>query len=178
MSNGPRNPPIGDGIALSAGAPTPRYVIVTIGKLRLLLPQPHIYALEPALDVEPITGVAVGQIRVENVHWPVYCLSEALTPIRTIPISRRICALLRIDSGLFGLLCDQLALSQWHNGLAILPLPDCMRTPASRLRGLAIQGKEVLGVVSAEDLHACIGVEGGSSHHTNPDDIIATEILS
>jgi len=152
MSAGrPAGPPLGP-------APATRYLILTLGGLRLLLPQDQVYALEPAFDVAHPAGDDLGRIRVDGLSWPVCCLSEELKPVREIPASRHVCVLLHAAAGLFGVLCDRVLLSEGPGGPDILPLPECMRTPHTRLRGLALQGGQVLCVTSVGDLLACAGV--------------------
>jgi CheW-like domain len=137
-------------------APQERYVIVTLGELRLLLPQHQIYTLEAALDVERPEGEEQrGWISIDGASWPVYCLSADLRPLREVPPARRICLLLRIDDSLLGLLCDGVTLYGGQGEPRILPLPGCMQAPNTPLRGLALQGEEVLCLTCAEELRAC-----------------------
>lgn len=142
------------------------YLIVTLDRLQLLLPQHQVYALEPTFEVTYPEGDTLGQIALEGMVWPVCCLSEELEPMHRVPSSRHICVLLHTDTGLFGLLCDQVVLTKWSGEVARVPLPACMQTPDSRVRGLVLQGERILCMTSTEDLLACAGV--GPSPTTQP----------
>jgi len=131
---------------------------LTLGELHLLLPQHQVYALEPAFDVAYPAGEDLGRIQVDGMGWPVCCLSEELRPVREIPASRHVCVLLHVNAGLFGVLCDQVSLADGAGGSDVLPLPECMRTLHTRLRGLVLQEEQVLCVTSVEDLLACASV--------------------
>lgn len=171
------------GLLLSADAenldtaPNAYYVVMTLDSLNLVIPQTHVYALEPILDVSYSEETAVGTIRVETITCNVYCLSENLTPLNVIPKHRRICVLLHTASpisgidiqdffvmpaisetmdhlppNLFGILCDEVVLAEWTNTAKIFPLPICMQTPQTRLKGLMLQNNEVLCITTAQDL--------------------------
>lgn len=151
-------------------ATSTRYVILTMGALRLLIPQNQVYALEPSIDVLHQAGEDVGWIDVAGGRWPVCCLSQDLSPVREIPTGRSICVLLHMDGGLFGVLCDQVVMLGHQTAVDWLPVPECMRTPTMRLRGLVLDGEQVLCVVSAQDLLAGIGVAQQSAEpaHRGP----------
>jgi hypothetical protein len=133
-----------------------RYVVLGLGNLRLLLPQRQVYTIEPALDVERSEETDERRISIDGASWPVHCLSEDLRPMREVPSTRRICLLLRTTTGLLGLLCDRVALYGGGGEIQVLPVPGCMLTPDSPLRGLVLQGEEVLCLTCAEDLVACV----------------------
>lgn len=141
---------------------TDRYAVLTMDNLGLLIPQHQLHALEPGFDVQRAEGDDLGWIAVAGAgagagaRCPVYCLSEDLKPIREVPAGRRICVLLEIGAGLFGVLCDQVVMLD-PAGIEILPLPDCMRTPNTPLQGLVLHGGRVSCVTSAQDLLACVG---------------------
>lgn len=139
--------------SLSGSGVTSRYAVLSIDNLGLLIPQHQLHALEPGFDVERHEGDALGWIAVAGVRSPVYCLSDELKPIREVPRSRRICALLDIGATLVGLLCDQVTMLE-QAGIEILPLPECMRTPGTPLHGLALHAERVLCVTSAQHLLA------------------------
>ena len=138
-------------------AASARYAILTMGPVRLLIPQNQVYALEPSTDVVHPAGGELAWIDVADGRWPVCCLSDDLCLVPEIPPGRNICVLLHTDDGLVGVLCDQVALLGQQAEVDWLPVPECMRTPRSPLQGLALQGERVLCVVSAQDLLAGIG---------------------
>lgn len=128
-----------------------RYALLTMDGLQLLMPQNQVHALEPSFDVQyPDTG-GVGWITVAGLRSPVYCLSEDLKPLRKTPASRPICVLLDGGAGLFGVLCDEVTMFE-QDEPNIAPLPACMRTPGTPLRGVVLDGEQVLCVGSADGL--------------------------
>lgn len=131
------------------------HVVLIMGTLKLVIPQPQVYALEPAIDVVYSDENTVGMVTVDDADWPVYCLSEELGLLQKIPKERRICTILYAKGGLFGLLCDQVILADWLNDALIIPLPICTRTVQTRLQGLMLHGEEVLCMVSAQELFLC-----------------------
>jgi len=156
------------------------YVIMTLDKLNLVVPQTHIYGLEPTLDVAFSKETSVGSIKVETTTYPVYSLSDNLTLLDSVPIHRRICVLLHTSTpisgtdiqnfflpptidktmdelplNLFGLLCNQVILAEWKNTATIFPLPACMQTPYNRLKGLMLENNEILCITTAQDLMNC-----------------------
>ena len=135
---------------------TAQYAVLSIGRLGRLIPQYQIHALEPVFDVQRSKGGELGWITVAGVRSPVYCLSENLQPIREVSADRHICVLLDMGGGLFGVLCDQVAMLEQAE-LEIKPLPACIHTPDTPLRGLVLHDKKVLCVTSADDLLACLG---------------------
>ncbi len=136
------------------------YAMLTLDGRRLLLPQGDIRTLEPLADMDiaspPDQGV--GWIPFEGTQWPMYCLSGELSILGTIPPARRICVLLTLGDGYFGLLCDGLVALQ---GQAVepSPLPACMARPGSPIEALVLQG-DAMGLVSgAARLEAFLGVK-------------------
>lgn len=156
------------------------YVVMTIDNLNLVVPQTHVYALEPILDVSYSDNNFIGHIQVETIVCPVYVLSANLTSVTSISQNRRICVLLhtaspisgvsiedffvmpaisdtldRLPPNLFGLLCDQVVLTEWTQQIKVFPLPACMRTPQTRLRGLILHNDNILCITTAQDLLDC-----------------------
>ena len=136
-----------------------RYTLVHLGTTRLLLPQADLRDIEgldnfSTADVPP--GGA-GGIQVGRHSYPVYCMSEALSLMVTIPASRRMCVLLQHGEGLFGLLCDQMEVLESH--VALQPLPECMRIVDSPVEALVLQSDGLACVSSARHIAACIPSE-------------------
>lgn len=137
---------------------TGRYAMLTMDNLGLLIPQHQVHAVEPGLDVQRSAGDAVGWIAVAGAHSLVYCLSGDLKPIREVPTGRHICVLLDSGTGLFGVLCNQVAMLE-QAVIEVLPLPECMSAPNTPLQGLVLRDERVLCVTSAQDLLGCVGDE-------------------
>jgi hypothetical protein len=55
-----------------------------------------------------------------------------------------------------------------QEGLGILPLPRCMRTPGTPLQGLVLHAERVLCVTSADDLLGCVGLQQGPVDEPGP----------
>jgi len=133
--------------------PAAHYVLLSMDTLRLLIPQNQVRTLEPGFEVRyPDTG-GTGWIEIEDMRSPVYCLSRNLEPLVTPPASRNVCVLLESEHGLFGVLCDQVAM---FGEIAAEPLPKCMRSAGTPIRGLALHGEQVLCIGSAAGLLACL----------------------
>ena len=84
--------------------------VLKIDALDLLFRQSDIRALESASEVDGSTPAqnSVGWIAYLRQRWPVYCLSGKLDLLREVPSARRTCALLVLEGGYIGLLCDDM----------------------------------------------------------------------
>lgn len=141
---------------------TDRYAIMQLGRLSLLIPQHQVHTLEPMNEVQPTQGEGVGWLEIGGERSPVYCLSEDLQPIPMIPADRSICVVLDSDSKPFGLLCNQVSLFK-ANDLDIKPLPECMCTRNTPLRGLVLYDDKILCITYAHDLLVCLNVSAQTS---------------
>ncbi len=125
------------------------YVLLTIEHRKLLLPQNEVRTLESVLDIRaqypPVNGV--GWLPFEHHHWPVYGMDAALNPLSTVPSNQRICAVLTLEGGYFGLLGTDVATVQ-GSAVELQPLPRAMAMPNTPLRSLALLGDHI-GLVSA-----------------------------
>jgi hypothetical protein len=111
--------------------------LLQISGLRLLLPQNEIFASEAVDNVEmhDARAPSVGWLRHEQIRCPVYCLSQDLSLLTTIPAERRTCVLLRAVTTYFGILCDSASvIPQTPDNQNELPL--AMRLPESPIQGL------------------------------------------
>ncbi|MDH3644262.1 MAG: hypothetical protein OES38_19305 [Gammaproteobacteria bacterium] len=134
------------------------YAVLSMGGRMLLLPQSEIRMLELVLDIntadQPVNGV--GWLSFENSRWPVYCLNGELNPLTELPAARRICALLSLDDGYFGLVCAEVTAVQ--GDVRVRSLPAAMARPDSPLRGLALHGDRLGLVSTAAALAGFLGV--------------------
>ena len=138
------------------------YALLSLHHHALLLPQGDIRTLESVLDMNLGGQLAnsVGWLPFEGDRWPVYGLDEGLNPCSGLPETQRLCALLSVESGYFGLLCQNIATLP-GSAVRIRPLPTAMIKSGSPLRGLALYGDRVGLVSSAEALATFLDVGVG-----------------
>lgn len=124
------------------------YALLTIEQRMLLMPQSEVRTLESALDIHtghpPEHGV--GWLSFEHHDWPVYGIDSALNPLSDVPVSQRICALLTLAEGYFGLLCSNIATVQGST-VEFRPLPPAMAQPNTPIRALTVF-RDRVGLVS------------------------------
>lgn len=129
------------------------YAAISVDTIRLFLPQNEIRSLEPAVEVNrvepPMEGV--GWIFFDGRDWPVYCLGSDLSPSDRLPAARRICVMLGVAQGYFGLMCDRLEVLS-ENRLQPVPLPAIMQSSHTPVQALALYEGTPGCVVSADAL--------------------------
>jgi hypothetical protein len=136
------------------------YTLLAIGGHALLLPQSEIRILAPVQDIKSVGQRAsrvVGWLPFAGRHWPVYCLDEALHPLPHLPSDQRICALVKLNTTYFGLVCTHVAPAQ-GSALRIWPVPAAMAMPDSPLQGLSRYADQVALVSTAAALAVLLGV--------------------
>ena len=134
--------------------------VLKINGLELMLPQTEVRALESASDVggsDPMER-SVGWIGYMRQRWPVYCLSEELELLGSVPSSRRTCALLAIESGYVGVLCDDVSVQKQIAGKSH-ELPFAMRTADTPITGLLPYGGGLMSITGARRLAAYIDLQ-------------------
>lgn len=131
------------------------YAVLCIGEVYLLLPQNQVRTLEPAFDIQYAQEESIGWITVEGTSSPVYCLSKNIEPIREVPDDLHICALLNVEEGFYGILCNQVGMLK-QSEIQVMSLPECMCTPTIPFNGLVLHDNKVLCVTSADELLDCI----------------------
>lgn len=135
------------------------YALLTLDQRTLLMPQSEIRTLESVLDIH--TGhppvQAVGWLSFEQQDCPVYGMDAALAPLSEVPVSQRICVLLTLSQGYFGLLCSDIATLP-GSAVEFRPLPAAMATPNTPLRALALFEGRVALVSTAMALAAYLSV--------------------
>jgi hypothetical protein len=124
------------------------YVLLTIEQHMLLLPQREVRTLESVLDIraEHPPAHGVGWLSFAYQDWPVYGMDTALNPLSTVPTSQRICVLLTLEKGYFGLLCSDVTTAQ-SSAVEFRSLPQAMAKPLTPLRALALF-RDRVGLVS------------------------------
>ena len=126
-------------------------VVLKIGGLRLMLPQGDVRTLESAGDVTPIDPPenGVGWIEYKGQRWPVFCPSDELALLVSVPVTRRACVLLAVESGYVGILCDDASILA-HLSAERHEVPSAMRLP----------GSPICALVMLEDGLACFSNAG------------------
>jgi hypothetical protein len=136
------------------------YTLLSIGGHALLLPQSEIRILAPVQDIKIMgqraSGV-IGWLPFAGRRWPVYCLDEALHALPHLPPGQRICALVKLNTSYFGLVCMQVVTVQ-GSALRIWPVPAAMAIPDSPLQGLSRHADRVALVSTAAALAVLLGV--------------------
>lgn len=131
--------------------------LLKINGLNLMLPQADIRTLESASDVDissPALG-SVGWISYQQKRWPVYCLSDELALMQSVPSERHACVVLAIGAGYAGLLCDDIVVLKEFSGRR-LDVPVAMRFSDTPVISLATYDQGVACVSNADRLTAFI----------------------
>lgn len=134
----------------------PLFGMLQLDGAMVFLPLDEIRTVEPALDIETNDGDAdIGRITIGGRSWPVHCLTGELTPTRSVPPTRHICALLGAGGESFALLCDDFKPVHTRE-LQFHPLPECMAGDDACAHSLAVYEQRVGCVVSADNLKALL----------------------
>jgi chemotaxis signal transduction protein len=139
--------------------PENKVVVLSIDKLRLVLPQADIRTVESISDVviEDKMPKSVGWIKYQGQRWPVLCFSDELAVLNEIPGTRRACVMLALNGAYLGLLCDdaRVLVNFVQQSFAV---PASMQAHASPLTGL-IQYEQGLACLSdARHLHTFVNL--------------------
>jgi hypothetical protein len=136
------------------------YTFLSIGGHALLLPQHEMGILAPVQDIKTVgqrASGAVGWLAFMGRRWPVYCLDEAWRLRPHLAPGQRICALVKLGTGYFGLVCAHVALVP-GSALHIWPVPAAMTIPDAPFHGLSRYADRVALVSTAAALAAVLGV--------------------
>lgn len=131
-------------------------VVLRIDGLHLMFRQSDIRALESASDLDGSTPrkESMGWISYMRQRWPVYCLSDRLELMGVVPASRRTCALLAVETGYVGILCDDVNIFKQTAGQRHA-LPSAMKHGNTPVLELLPSGDKLL----------CISDPGRMSAH-------------
>lgn len=140
-----------------SGAANASATVLKIDGLDLLFQQNDIRALESAANVDRNAPgeYSVGWTSYMRQRWPVYCLSEQLDLLSVALPSRRTCALLALEAGYVGVMCDdvsiiRLAAAQRYE------VPIAMRSAETPILGLLPSGDRLLCIGDPNRLAAFI----------------------
>ena len=128
------------GVGMNASA-----VVLKIDGLDLMFRQSDIPALESASEVDgrDPREESVGWISYMRQRWPVYCLSDRLDLLGGVPPSRRTCALLALETGYIGVLCDDVTILKQATGLRH-EVPIAMKNADTPILELLLSGDKLL----------------------------------
>lgn len=133
-------------------------VLLALGATRLLVEQGEVRSIESSgsviAEVTPENGV--GWVELYDRFWPVYCLSDDLLPLPLCLPERKLCVVLGLGGGLFGIQCDEVKIlddfkAEFH------PLPACMRLHDSPLHGVVRYREGIACLTSAAALGRFLG---------------------
>ena len=129
------------------------FAVLSIDRLRLLLPHHQVRTLEPVSDIDlsKKQNREVGWLEAGEVKSPIYCFSRDLVVLETIPNERRIAVVMVADTGSIGVLCDDLNIMPRDDFISH-PLPVSMNTSGTPLTGLAIHDDAICCLSSANHL--------------------------
>lgn len=136
-------------------AETSSFALLRLEQTRLLIPQADVRVLELTMDMmrEAPPAGGVGWIRFGEQRQPVYAPSHHLEWLSEVPSDRGLCAVLEAEEGLFGLLCNEVALVK-SSEIQIHAMPAPMATPDSPFQQLALHGGKLACLSSATKLFA------------------------
>ena len=143
-----------------------RYALIKISSLNLMLLQDGIRTLESIADLEsnepPKNGI--GWISFQGREWPVYCLNEDLGIYNTLPESYRICALLSIENGFVGLVCNEVILMA-KSEFRPQPIPVCMVSAHSPITALVHDEDSMVCLTSSQLLADFLTLQANGIGH-------------
>lgn len=145
-------------LALSGQNQRAAGAVLKIDTLDLLIQQSEIRTLESVSDVDssaPGTK-SMGWISFAQQRWPVYSLSSQLDLQSSVPAARRTCALLALEQGYVGVLCDDVTILKQVSG-QLFELPVAMRRSDTPIHGVISYNQGVACVSDANRLAAYIG---------------------
>lgn len=131
--------------------------VLKIDGLDLMFRQSEIRTLESASDVDGSDPreKSVGWIRYMRQRWPVYCLSEQLELLGSVPASRRTCVVFAIETGYVGVLCDDVSILKQVAGQSH-EVPPAMKKADTPILGLVPHNGGLLSASHSNRLAAYI----------------------
>lgn len=127
--------------------------VLKIGTLELMIRQGEMRTLEAAsnMDDNDPEEMSVGWINYAQQRWPVYCLSSQLELLSSIPVERRACALMALEKGFIGVLCDDVVLLKQVSG-QVYELPLIMRRADTPINGVVPYNQGIACISEANNL--------------------------
>jgi hypothetical protein len=136
------------------------WTLMTIGALRLGVPQRDVRTLEPVLDLRVQPGnLDIGHMDLEGLAAPVFCLSAALAPCAVLAAAHRVCVMLSAHGRAFGLTCERVVNAPAAE-VRRTALPRAMAAEGSPIHSLAVHENGVACLTSAAALYAMLVREG------------------
>lgn len=143
------------------------WAVLQFGSTWVAVDQREAPAVESRDDLIESRAPALGSIRFAGADRPVFALDAQLVPQRAISPESRACAILRHESELFGLLCDDIAILSALEA-AEFDLPPAMRLADTPIHSLVRINDQQLAVrSSARALAQRLGV-GSSDQRSSP----------
>ncbi len=143
-----------------------RYALIKLGSLNLMLLQDSIRTLESIADLElnapPENGI--GWINFQGSAWPVYCLTEDLRISDALPEAYRICALLSIENGFIGFVCNEVLLMP-KNEIKPQPVPLSMVSTHSTITALVYYEESMACLTSPQLLTDYLALQASGVSH-------------
>lgn len=128
--------------------------ILTMGTLRLAVPQSDIVSVDVVADAQPGNSdniLCAASLHKQTNQWPVYAFTDKLTPMSHLPDSCRFFACIHINDIKFALACDGIELINLTEETQQQNLPHIMQaneTPVLKLmkhqQNLVIQSNATL----------------------------------
>jgi hypothetical protein len=134
-----------------------RFVVLKLEHCMLIVAQQEIAALEPVLDVHPLTdddksqiqGTAAGILRLADGLCPVYALDANLQCLTSIPASYRICSIFRHHGHHYAVACAEVQLLP-KSALQLHAVPNSLVNVKSPIKLLLVNDSRLLlGTTSA-----------------------------
>lgn len=128
--------------------------------VRLAVPLSEAVSIERTAQLQPgdTESQALGVVLARNQHYPVYALSRRLALLSAIPAQCAFCVCLGHDDRgqRLALACESVSPLRLDNATTIQPLPTCMHSPGTPVRGLYGLGKQLVLCSTTDDLAAYI----------------------
>jgi len=122
------------------------FVVLGLEGCALAIPQNEVRALEPVLDVRPLTKPApnaAGFLSLDGRQCLVYALDSDFKCLATIPSQHRICAILSHRDESYALACVEVRMLP-RSALATHEIPRALANQKSPVRALVVSNNQLL----------------------------------
>lgn len=136
------------------------FLVGSFDGVHLLFRKSEVKSLEMIDDLESPSPETAGAFlyRRGNSECPVFALDRDFGILPKIPALRQHFILLASESGEFGIACDQTSLLRRADA-RLMPLPECMQSPASPIQGVALIADSIGFLCSASTLAAGLSIK-------------------